>query len=70
MTGNTDTVSIHTGTTLSSTLMPDSFIVRQRYYWDLTKNIYRFTPIDRARSINLHTVDERLLFDDHIDAVW
>ncbi|GAA5836168.1 hypothetical protein JCM3766R1_001983 [Sporobolomyces carnicolor] len=41
-----------------------------RYYWNLTSNIYRFTPINRAKSVNLHTVDERLLFDDHIDAVW
>lgn len=40
------------------------------YYWNLTTNIYRFTPINRAKSVNLHTVDERLLFDDHIDAVW
>jgi Gly-Xaa carboxypeptidase len=42
----------------------------KRYFWNLTKNIYRFTPIDRAKSINLHTVDERLFFNDHIDAVW
>ncbi|GAA5928677.1 M20 family metallopeptidase [Sporobolomyces koalae] len=41
-----------------------------RYYWNLSKNIYRFTPINRAKSINLHTVDERLLFQDHIDAIW
>ncbi|GAA6012255.1 hypothetical protein JCM11491_007073 [Sporobolomyces phaffii] len=41
-----------------------------RYYWNLTRNIFRFTPIDRLKSINLHTVDERLFFDDHIDAVW
>ncbi|GAA5878662.1 hypothetical protein JCM16303_002161 [Sporobolomyces ruberrimus] len=41
-----------------------------RYYWNLSKNIYRFTPINRVKSINLHTVDERLFFDDHIDAVW
>ncbi|GAA5963110.1 hypothetical protein JCM3765_001773 [Sporobolomyces pararoseus] len=41
-----------------------------RYYWNLSKNIYRFTPINRSKSVQLHTVDERLLFDDHIDAIW
>lgn len=34
--------------------------------WGLTKNIYRFTPMDRNASAGIHTVDEHLLFDDHI----
>lgn len=41
-----------------------------RYYWNLSKNIYRFTPIHRSKSVNLHTVDEKLWFNDHIDAIW
>ncbi|KAK4704079.1 Gly-Xaa carboxypeptidase, partial [Phenoliferia sp. Uapishka_3] len=41
-----------------------------RFMWNLTKHIYRFTPMDRAASFGIHTVDEHLLFDDHIDGVW
>lgn len=37
-----------------------------RFMWALTKNIYRFTPMDRGVSTGIHTVDEHLLFDDHI----
>ncbi|KAL8291771.1 hypothetical protein RQP46_002029 [Phenoliferia psychrophenolica] len=37
-----------------------------RFMWNLTKHIYRFTPMDRASSFGIHTVDEHLLFDDHI----
>jgi len=41
-----------------------------RYYWALTRNIFRFTPMNREKSLYLHTVDERLWFNDHIDAIW
>lgn len=37
-----------------------------RYYWNLSQHIYRFTPADRNGNLGIHTVDEHLLFDDHI----
>ncbi|KAM0750795.1 carboxypeptidase S [Meredithblackwellia eburnea MCA 4105] len=41
-----------------------------RYSWNLTRHIYRFTPMDRSASFGIHTVDEHLLFDDHISGVY
>ncbi|BGP39897.1 hypothetical protein JCM10449v2_003853 [Rhodotorula kratochvilovae] len=43
-----------------------------RYYLarNLTQHAYRFSPLDRARSPNAHTVDERLYFEDHLAGVW
>ncbi|GAA5893738.1 hypothetical protein JCM5296_001121 [Sporobolomyces johnsonii] len=41
-----------------------------RYMWNLSRNIYRFSPMDRGKLHGLHTVDEALWFDDHIRGVW
>lgn len=41
-----------------------------RFYWALSKNIYRFTPMNREGSDGIHTVDEHLLFDDHIAGMF
>lgn len=41
-----------------------------KFYWNLSRNIWRFTPMDKGRSAGQHTVGEKLFFDDHIGAVW
>lgn len=41
-----------------------------RFYWDLSSSIFRFTPMDRSEAKGIHTVDEHILFDDHIGGVW
>ncbi|GAA5910995.1 hypothetical protein JCM6882_006742 [Rhodosporidiobolus microsporus] len=41
-----------------------------RWYTNVTKNRYRWTPIDRSKTFGQHTVDERLFFDDHINGIW
>lgn len=40
-----------------------------RYYWDLTDNIYRFTPIRQVERANAHAIDERVSLDAHIEGV-
>ncbi|KAM0754235.1 carboxypeptidase S [Meredithblackwellia eburnea MCA 4105] len=40
------------------------------FYWNVTKNIFRFSPSDPVSDELIHTVDEHLLFSDHIRAVW
>jgi Gly-Xaa carboxypeptidase len=40
-----------------------------KFYWGLTKNIYRFTPVKDDGRANGHTVDERVGLRDHIDGV-
>lgn len=40
-----------------------------RYYWDLTDNVYRFDPTREDKSFNLHTIDERVALDAHIEGV-
>lgn len=39
-----------------------------RYYWNLTKHIFRYTPayIEDLTSLNIHSVNERLPFDAHL----
>lgn len=40
-----------------------------RHYWNLTKHIYRFTPIfmkDLMRESNVHSVDEKMGVDNHL----
>lgn len=39
-----------------------------RAYWDLTRNIYRYAPGIPYPS-NIHSVDEKLLFDSHLSIV-
>ncbi|OBA22630.1 carboxypeptidase S [Metschnikowia bicuspidata var. bicuspidata NRRL YB-4993] len=38
-----------------------------RYYWNLTKNIFRYSPmiVDMFEN-NIHSVDEKILFDGHL----
>lgn len=40
-----------------------------RYYWNLTDNIYRFTPIRQDQRLNPHAVDERVSLTGHIEGV-
>lgn len=40
-----------------------------KYYWDLSKNIYRLSPIREEGRANAHTVDERVGIKEHIEAV-
>lgn len=40
-----------------------------RYYWNLTKNIFRYSPMyldDFVKGTNIHSVDEKLKFDNHL----
>lgn len=38
-----------------------------KYYWNLTKNIYRYSPmIVDYHEINIHSVDEKVEFDGHL----
>lgn len=38
-----------------------------RHYWNLTKNIYRWSPSRLGTRVNIHTTDERLDISAHID---
>lgn len=38
-----------------------------QYYWDLTDNIYRFTPLRPDEVPNYHTIDEHISLDAHIE---
>lgn len=40
-----------------------------KFYWGLSKNIYRFTPVRDDGRGNAHTVDERLGLKEHIEGV-
>jgi Gly-Xaa carboxypeptidase len=40
-----------------------------KFYWGLTPNIYRFSPMREAGRANAHTVDERVGMKEHIEAV-
>ena len=40
-----------------------------RHYWDLSDNIYRFTPIRQDMRLNAHAIDERVALDAHIEGV-
>jgi len=40
-----------------------------RFFWDLTKNIYRFSPVREGGRFNAHTVDERVGMDEHVEGV-
>lgn len=43
-----------------------------RYYWDLTKNIYRYSPFfaaDMLKESKVHSVDEQLRFDSHLQLI-
>ena len=40
-----------------------------KFYWGLTKNIYRFSPVRDDGRANAHTVDERVGLKEHIEGV-
>ncbi|CAK7891764.1 carboxypeptidase S [[Candida] anglica] len=43
-----------------------------RYYWNLTKNIYRYTPAyseDVMKENHIHSVDERVSVDAHLETL-
>ncbi|GAB1195899.1 hypothetical protein APSETT444_005164 [Aspergillus pseudonomiae] len=40
-----------------------------RFYWNLSRNIYRWSPSRAGGALNIHTVDERLAIDVHLEAM-
>ena len=40
-----------------------------RFYWNLTRNIYRWSPSRFGGAANVHTVDEHLSIDVHLEAM-
>lgn len=40
-----------------------------KYYWNLSENIYRFSPVRDEGRANAHTVDERVGMKEHIEGV-
>ncbi|KAF2787593.1 peptidase family M20/M25/M40 [Melanomma pulvis-pyrius CBS 109.77] len=40
-----------------------------QHYWNLTKNIYRFTPAREGSRVNTHGADERMRMDAHIEGI-
>ncbi|KAF7587743.1 hypothetical protein BBP40_006821, partial [Aspergillus hancockii] len=40
-----------------------------RFYWNLSRNIYRWSPSRAGGALNIHTVDERVAIDVHLEAV-
>lgn len=40
-----------------------------RYYWNLTKNIYRFSPRRENHALNLHGANERIDIDVHLESM-
>jgi len=40
-----------------------------RFYWDLSENIYRWSPSRAGGSANIHTVDERMHLDAHLEGM-
>lgn len=40
-----------------------------RFYWSLTRNIWRFSPVRYGGVANIHTVDERIDMDVHLEGM-
>ncbi|KAJ5780443.1 hypothetical protein N7457_005603 [Penicillium paradoxum] len=40
-----------------------------RFYWTLSENIYRWSPSRAGGSFNIHTVDERIHLDVHLEGM-
>ncbi|KAI9743933.1 MAG: hypothetical protein M1818_002667 [Claussenomyces sp. TS43310] len=40
-----------------------------KFYWDLSENIYRFSPTRNGGAVNAHTVDERVGMREHVEGV-
>jgi Gly-Xaa carboxypeptidase len=73
---DTDAYRIFTGTIKQ--VMGDNVIVAPslmtgntdtKFYWALSKNIYRFAPVREGGRENAHTVDERIGMKEHIEGV-
>lgn len=39
------------------------------HYWNLTRNIYRFSPAREGTRIGIHTVDERVDMMAHVEGM-
>jgi Gly-Xaa carboxypeptidase len=61
----------HIYSTYAKTVVPVGDIMNgntdTRHYWDLTNNIYRWSPSRLGTRVNVHTTDERLHMSAHID---
>lgn len=40
-----------------------------RHYWALTNAIYRFAPVRQSAAFNIHTVDEHIEFQSHLETI-
>ncbi|KDR84553.1 hypothetical protein GALMADRAFT_262764 [Galerina marginata CBS 339.88] len=40
-----------------------------RYYWNLSKNIYRWSPTRAGTKLNIHTVDEKIKIKTHVEGI-
>jgi Gly-Xaa carboxypeptidase len=40
-----------------------------RFYWSLSENIYRWSPSRQGGAFNIHTVDERIRLDVHLEGM-
>jgi Gly-Xaa carboxypeptidase len=40
-----------------------------KFYWNLTRNIYRFSPVREGGRFNAHTVDERVGMREHLEGI-
>jgi len=40
-----------------------------KYFWDLTRDIYRFSPMRDTGRENIHTVDEKMGMKEHVEGV-
>ncbi|CAB11265.1 Vacuolar carboxypeptidase [Schizosaccharomyces pombe] len=59
------------GTSVTPALMPAN--TDTRHYWNLTSNIYRWTPVSTnstsKNSFNGHTINENMRYDAHMDSI-
>jgi Gly-Xaa carboxypeptidase len=40
-----------------------------KFYWNLSRNIYRFSPVREGGRVGAHTVDERMGMKEHVEGV-
>lgn len=40
-----------------------------RFYWNLSRNIYRWSPTFQGDALNIHTVDERMKMEGHLQGM-
>ncbi|RXK42404.1 hypothetical protein M231_00394 [Tremella mesenterica] len=53
-------------TTAASALMTGN--TDTKHYWDVSKNIYRWTPARLGTRLNAHTINERIMLRTHVEA--